>query len=156
MKTQLDKERKDKAREILAQVKVVSAFKDAKRYNAEDAAFAVADLDGNSLIDFEEFCKLEANEGQSEDKLKALFQEFDVDESGQLDLQEFSAYLKKTGGLLPKTKWYDLCRVKVLCECKNKLMTRAIHHDQGEAEAAPSRWRVEISGWEIDWFAGIE
>jgi len=67
--------------------------------------FAAADADGNSLIDFEEFCNLEANEGVSEDTLKELFHKFDTDKSGELDLQEFAAYLRYTGAIAPESKW---------------------------------------------------
>jgi Ca2+-binding EF-hand superfamily protein len=105
MKETLAKERKEKAQEVLTEVKIVNAFKNAARYNEEDRLFAVADVDGNSMIDFDEFCNLTANEGVSEHKLKELFDKFDVDHSGMLDLQEFAAYLRHTGAIAPDSKW---------------------------------------------------
>lgn len=65
-----------------------------KDKDAAAAKFAAADADGNSLIDFEEFCKIEANEGKSRDNLRDLFAQFDADGNGHLDLAEFHAYVK--------------------------------------------------------------
>jgi hypothetical protein len=68
--------------------------KGSVRKDAVAAKFAAADADCNSLIDFEEFCKLEANEGKSRDNLRDLFAQFDADRNGHLDEAEFRAYVE--------------------------------------------------------------
>jgi len=58
------------------------------------SAFAAADTNGDSAVDFEEFCNVEEAAGASREQLKELFDRFDADKSGKLDLEEFRAYLQ--------------------------------------------------------------
>lgn len=61
-------------------------------------AFELANLDTDNMISREEFEQAMASIGISEEVAQSIFNRFDPDRNGQLDLEEFFAYAGKGGG----------------------------------------------------------
>jgi len=69
-----------------------------KRKRRRELIFKGGNRDGDEFIDFETFCEMPTYAGRSEEELRSVFEQFQVDHQGRIDRRELDSHKREDQG----------------------------------------------------------